>query len=292
MAAHPLIHECNHPGTSIEMNGPRSLFLWIAAVGALASYSPAQSPTQPAPAPTASQQQVVSKPKAYSEEQAERGEKLFRQDCSFCHGRDAMGGESGPNLTKSKLVRTDVDGDKIGQVIRAGRTTKGMPAFDRSDDQIMDLVAFIHTQQNSVHAAGGGRKGVEVADLQTGNVQAGKQYFDGAGGCSKCHSPTGDLAGIATRYKGLELEQHMLYPEGAKSKVTITPKSGESITGTLAYQDEFTIALRDASNNYKSFRVRDVKFKVDSPADAHAELFPKYTDSNIHDLMAYLQTLQ
>lgn len=256
---------------------------------AITNLAVAQTPAQPA-APATPQGAVA--PKSYSQEQVERGEKLFRQDCSFCHGRDAMGGESGPNLTRSRLVRADVDGDKIGPVIRNGRLTKGMPAFDRSDDQIMDLVAFIHTQQNNVHAAGGGRKGVDVADLQTGNAEAGKQYFDGAGGCSKCHSPTGDLAGIATRYKGLELEQHMLYPEHAKSKVTITPKSGEPISGTLAYQDEFTIALRDSSDNYRSFRVRDVKFKVDSPADAHAELFPKYTDANVHDLMAYLQTLQ
>jgi cytochrome c oxidase cbb3-type subunit 3 len=269
------------------MNILRPLFCWIALLTAPVSLALAQTPTPPSPAA-----QGAALPKSFPQEQVERGEKLFRQDCSFCHGRDATGGESGPDLTRSKLVRTDVDGDKIGLVIRNGRTAKGMPAFERSDDQIMDLVAFIHTQQNNVHAAGGGRKGVDVADLQTGNVEAGKQYFEGAGGCSNCHSPTGDLAGIATRYKGLELEQHMLYPERAKSKVTITPKSGEAIIGTLAYKDEFTIALRDSSDTYRSFRIRDVKFKVDSPADAHAELFPKYTDANIHDLMAYLQTLR
>jgi cytochrome c oxidase cbb3-type subunit 3 len=269
------------------MNILRPLFCWIALLTAPVSLALAQTPTAPSPAA-----QGAALPKSFPQEQVERGEKLFRQDCSFCHGRDATGGESGPDLTRSKLVRTDVDGDKIGLVIRNGRTAKGMPAFERSDDQIMDLVAFIHTQQNNVHAAGGGRKGVDVADLQTGNVEAGKQYFEGAGGCSSCHSPTGDLAGIATRYKGLELEQHMLYPERAKSKVTITPKSGEAIIGTLAYKDEFTIALRDSSDTYRSFRIRDVKFKVDSPADAHAELFPKYTDANIHDLMAYLQTLR
>jgi cytochrome c oxidase cbb3-type subunit 3 len=264
---------------------------WIALLAALSTLAAAQAPTQPA-APPATAPQLAVVPKSYPEAQIESGEKLFRQDCSFCHGRDAMGGESGPNLTRSKLVRADVDGDKIGPVVRNGRPAKGMPAFERSDEQIMSLVAFIHTQQNNVHTNGGGRKGVDPADLQTGNVEAGKQYFNGAGGCSNCHSASGDLAGIATRYQGLELEQHMLYPEHAKSKVTITLKTGVPITGTLAYQDEFTIALRDSSDNYRSFRIRDVKFKVDSPADAHAELFPKYTDANVHDLMAYLQTLR
>ena len=58
----------------------------------------------------------------------------------------------------------------------------------------------------------GGRRGVEVSDLQTGNVEAGRQYFNGAGTCSTCHSPTGDLAGIADRRKGLDLLERMLYP--------------------------------------------------------------------------------
>ena len=40
----------------------------------------------------------------------------------------------------------------------------------------------------------GGRRSVDVADLQTGNAEAGKRYFDGA--CARCHSPTGDLAGV------------------------------------------------------------------------------------------------
>jgi cytochrome c oxidase cbb3-type subunit 3 len=35
-----------------------------------------------------------------------------------------------------------------------------------------------------------------------------------------------------------------------------------------------------------------VKYKVDSPVDAHVDLFGKYTDADIHNLMAYLQTLR
>ncbi len=230
--------------------------------------------------------------KKYPPDLVKAGASLFRQDCAFCHGRDAMGGESGPDLTRSKLVTADVDGDKIGHVILNGRPDKGMPPFDRSDEQIASLVAFIHTQQDSQHDRGGGRKGVDVADLQTGNAEAGKNYFNGAGGCSKCHSATGDLAGVASKYQGLELEQQMLYPKHAESKVTVTPASGVPVAGKLAYQDEFTIALTDASGNYRSWRTRDVQFKVDSPVDAHAEQFPKYTDDDIHNLMAYLQTLR
>jgi cytochrome c oxidase cbb3-type subunit 3 len=235
--------------------------------------------------------------KTYFPELVQKGKALFQQDCSFCHGRDATGGESGPDLTRSKLVAADVKGDKIGPVVRNGRLEKGMPPFDRSDDQIAALAAFIHTQRkNAMSAAGlrgeGGRKGVDPSDLQTGNAEAGKQYFNSAGGCSNCHSPTGDLAGIASRHQGLELEELMLYPKHAKSKVEVTLASGQTMNGTLAYLDEFTVGLVDADGVYHSWRAADVHYKVDEAVNAHVDLFSKYTDDDIHNLMAYLQTLR
>lgn len=255
--------------------------------------SPAQTTNRkPQPSKTSS----VSSAKAYSPELVQKGKTLFQQDCSFCHGRDATGGESGPDLTRSKLVVADVNGDKIGPVVRNGRLEKGMPPFDRSDDQIAALVAFIHTQRSAMSAAGprgqGGRKGVDPSDLQTGNAEAGRQYFNGAGGCSNCHSPTGDLAGVASRHQGLELEELMLYPKHAKSKVEVTLASGQTMNGTLAYLDEFTVGLVDADGVYHSWRTADVHYKIDEAVNAHIELFSKYTDDDIHNLMAYLQTLR
>jgi cytochrome c oxidase cbb3-type subunit 3 len=234
--------------------------------------------------------------KSYPPDLVDAGRTLFRQDCSFCHGRDATGGETGPDLTRSRLVTQDMNGEKISAVVRSGRPDRGMPPFDLSADQVNSLVAFIHTQQNKAMAAAGrggngGRRGVDPSDLQTGNVEAGIKYFNGAGGCASCHSPTGDLAGIASRYRGLKLEEQMLYPERAKSKISVTLASGQTITGTLAYQDEFTIGLTDSSGAYHSWRTRDVHFTIDAPANAHVELFSRYTDADIHNLMAYLQTL-
>ena len=222
-----------------------------------------------------------------------RGKPLFARNCSFCHGRDAAGGESGPNLTRSRLVMWDVRGDKVRAVIHDGRPEKGMPPFPRlTIPQVNDLIAFIRNQAKQLSAKPGGRRGVEVADLQTGNVDAGKAYFNGPGKCSSCHSPTGDLAGIATRHEGLELEMQMLYPQNAKAKVTVTTTSGETLTGTLTYKDEFHIAMTDAAGWYHSWPVDAVQYKIDSPLDAHIDQFEKYTDKDIHNLMAYLQTLR
>jgi cytochrome c oxidase cbb3-type subunit III len=177
-------------------------------------------------------------------------------------------------------------------VIRNGRPDKGMPRFNLSDQDLAGLVAFIHNQRNQAAAHPGGRRGVSVSDLQTGNVQSGKEYFNGAGGCSSCHSPTGDLAKVAAKYQGLALEQRRLYPARATAKVTVTLPSGQTMAGKLAYRDEFTVGLRDADGWYHSWPTSEVKYQVDAPAEAHVELLGKYTDDDIHNLMAYLQTLR
>ena len=222
------------------------------------------------------------------------GSSLFQQNCAFCHGRDAAGGETGPDLTRSKLVAGDRGGDKIAEVVLNGRTEgeKKMPAFKFSDSEISAVAAFIHEEKTKAMSRPGGRRGVDVADLQTGNVAAGKKYFQGSGGCSSCHSPTGDLAHIAARYEGLQLEQQMLYPRDVKSKVTVTLPSGEIATGTTAYLDEFTVGLIDKTGRYRSWPTATVKYSVDSPVEAHVAQFPKYTDADVHNLMAYLQTLR
>ncbi|HKV82561.1 MAG TPA: c-type cytochrome [Candidatus Sulfotelmatobacter sp.] len=260
-------------------------------------FAAAQTTSHNTPSSTSAKpRRSTSDTKSYPPSLVQQGAALFRQDCSFCHGRDATGGESGPDLTRSKLVAADVNGNKIASVVRSGRPDKGMPPFDRTDQQIASLVAFIHTQQNALaqdrRKGKGGRKGVDPEDLQTGNVEAGRKYFEGAGGCAGCHSPTGDLAGIASRFNGLELEEQMLYPRHAKSKVTVRLASGQEIPGTLAYLDEFTVGLTNAEGVYQSWRTRDVHYKLDAPVEAHLDLFNKYTDDDVHNLMAYLQTLR
>lgn len=234
------------------------------------------------------------KPAAQSESQAtvDAGQTLFLQNCAFCHGRDAAGGETGPDLTGSKLVARDVRGDKISSVIRNGRPEKGMPRFNLSDQDIVALVTFIHHERDEAEAHPGARRRVDVSDLQTGNAEAGKQYFNGAGMCSSCHSPTGDLAGVAKRYQGLKLEERMLYPEKARARILVTLPSGERISGTLAYRDEFTVGLNDAKGWYHSWPANEITYSTEDPAEVHVRLLGKYTDMDIHNLMAYLQTLR
>ena len=234
----------------------------------------------------------------YSSEQIQAGQALFAAQCSFCHGRDAGGGEGGPDLIASVLVAQDEHGEKIGPVIRNGRPDRGMPAFDHTDEQLAAIVAFIHDRK--AKAKEGRRRTVDIADLQTGNAEAGMRYFNGTGGCVKCHSPSGDLAGLAGKLQGLELLRRMLYPgsgrsprpTGAVATATVTLPSGQTVTGELAYRDEFTIALIDLSGWYRSWPASQVKSMVTNPLEAHIEQLTKYTDEDIHNVLAYLQTLR
>ena len=165
---------------------------------------------------------ATATPQSYSPEQVRAGQPVFAAQCGFCHGRDAMGGETGPDLTRAASVAADVRGDTLGPIVRGGRSEKGMPAFSLGDGDLAAVVAFIHDQKAKAESLTGGRRAVDIADLQTGNAEAGKTYF--AGACSRCHSPGGDLAGIAKRLEGLALLQRMLYPtlkDGAGSRAKV-----------------------------------------------------------------------
>jgi len=244
------------------------------------------------PAVTVGSQGPVPVHAKFSTEQVEAGSTAFVQNCGFCHGKDASGGESGPDLTRFKVVSSDNNGEAIGAVIRNGRPTKGMPAFPLDDAQIANLVAFIHAQQDIAMSQSGNRKGVDEADLHTGNATEGKRYFEGTGGCTKCHSATGDLAGVAGRFNGLRLEMQMLYPREAKQTVHVKTPSGQTLEGSLEYQDEFTIGMKDASGTYHSWPTKAITFKVDNPLQAHVDALSKYSDDDVHNVLAYIQTLK
>ena len=251
----------------------------------------------PTPVPARAQQTVGSQGPLpehakFTAAQIDAGGTLFVQNCAFCHGKDAGGGESGPDLTRSKIVSSDKNAEAIGPVIRNGRPEKGMPRFSLSDPEILSLVAFVHSQQDKAMSQTGVRKGVEDSDLTTGNAEAGKQYFEGKGGCVACHSATGDLKGIASKFTGLRLEEQMLYPRDAKAKITVKTHAGETLTGTVEYQDEFTIGMKDSFGSYHSWPVSAVTYKIDDPADAHVTAMSKYTDDDIHNVLAYIQTLK
>ena len=250
---------------------------------------PGQSPASQ-PRPKAATQQT------YTAEQIRGGEVQFGAQCGFCHGKDAAGGESGPDLTRSELVAQDAHGDKLAPMIRAGRPNAGMPAFSSlSVADLNAIVAFLHSQMDKFAELGGGRRSVDPADLATGNAAAGREYFNGEGKCSSCHSATGDLAGIGKRLQGLNLLRRMLYPSGPGTpppRATFLLPSGQTVVAPVAAEDEFSVTVLDPLGARQTYQRSAVKVKIDDPLSAHFDRLAQYTDADIHNVYAYLETLK
>ncbi|WP_263409423.1 cytochrome c [Terriglobus tenax] len=228
-------------------------------------------------------------------ENVQRGEKLFTSNCAFCHGPTAKGSTTGPSLIDSSLVRHDKDGDLIGGVLREGRPDKGMPQFaSLATSQVSDIVAYLHARVLATDSreTAGPKSGYQLKQLLSGDAVAGRKYFEGQGGCTKCHSVTGDLAGVASRYQPTELQAKILYPRGKASTATVTLRDGTVVQGTLAHADPFYIAVIDANGAYHSWERSQVKAAIHDPLGGHLELLGKYTNKDVHDLFAYLETLK
>lgn len=223
----------------------------------------------------------------------EHGRATFKSSCGFCHGDDATGNRA-PDLIRSSITSHDVNGDLLTPVIRAGRPDKGMPAFPTlKDKEVADIVTFLHSQafaaMHSAHVPGD----YPLAKLLTGDAARGKRYFDGEGGCTRCHSATKDLAGIAKKYPPIDLQQRLIYPGGEyKRTATVTLENGQRIEGTIKNLDEFNVAIVDGEGWYHSWPRDAVRVEVHDPMASHRELTERYTDRDVHDLFAYLETLK
>jgi mono/diheme cytochrome c family protein len=225
---------------------------------------------------------------------ASRGEKLYAPNCGFCHGEKARGA-GGPNLVRSALVLHDEKGELIGPLLAKGRPDQGMPAFPNfAEGQLYDIAQYLHLQVELVANRGIFKR----LNVVTGDAKAGEANFNGAGGCSACHSVTGDLAHIGSKYQAEQLQTRFVWPGGRGGgggrgqKVTVTLPSGESITGVLKALDDINVSIYDGSGNYRSWPREGLKIDMEDRLVAHRRLLEKYTDADMHNLTAYLANLK
>jgi cytochrome c oxidase cbb3-type subunit 3 len=222
----------------------------------------------------------------------ELGQSQFKSSCGFCHGEDATGSRA-PDLVRSAIVAHDEQGNLLAPTIRNGRPDKGMPAFPSlTEKQISDIVSFLHHQAYAASHSARVPGNYPLSKLLTGNAEAGKKFFFGDGGCSGCHSLDGDLKGISSRMKPIDLQQAIVYPSSShapKPTATITLKDGTRYEGEILHQDEFRISITSQDGWYRSFVVPDVEIAVHDPLEGHRALTSRYTDADVHNLFAFLE---
>jgi mono/diheme cytochrome c family protein len=237
-------------------------------------------------------------------EAEKRGQSSFVPACGFCHGTNATGGAQGPNLVRSTLVLHDQGtGKELGPMIHAGRPNKGMPPFpDMTEAQVHDIAQFLLGRTQ----AAANRMQYKIQNIVTGDPKAGQTYFQSH--CADCHSPSGDLVHIATKYDAATLQGRFLYPSNynpygfgpppdprAEKHVRVTLPSGETYAGVLARIDDFSVALRESSGVYRSWIYDDVngiRVEVQDPLAQHLALLRHYSDADMHNILAYLETLK
>jgi cytochrome c oxidase cbb3-type subunit III len=230
-------------------------------------------------------------PRATEPAMVERGRNLFTGNgCSFCHGADARGGNGGPSLLRSQRLLRDKQGEMIAEPILKGVPNTAMVAFPLKQAEIADIAEFLH----SFVTSGGDKARMLPAKFVTGNAAAGKRYFNQS--CASCHSVSGDLKGLATRYsEPRTLQQRWLMPSGgAPTTAIVTTPEGAKFNGKLVRIDEFLVTLELADGTQSTFD-RDgavPAVATHDPLAAHKDLLSHYADRDIHNLTAYLVTLK
>jgi cytochrome c oxidase cbb3-type subunit III len=232
--------------------------------------------------------------KMYPAEAIERGLAAYNSTCGYCHGERGKGGKAGPDLIASLVTLHDEDGVQIAKFVRAPEHSK-IVKIDAQDNQIADIAAYLHSRV--VYASGRGQ--VHVSEVLVGNAKAGEQYFNGTGGCNKCHSPSGDLKGVGAKYDPPTLQERLVMPRGGRGgggrgPATLTLPSGETVKGTPLLLTDFYVTMRLADGSTKTWaRNHGVpKVEIVDPLQAHVDIMTRLSDTDMHNLTAYLATLK
>jgi cytochrome c oxidase cbb3-type subunit 3 len=265
----------------------------------------------------------ITTSRAFDKASVDRGGKIFEAKCASCHGDNGRGGggKKGADLVRSTIVQMDHGGRELPEFLKFGRPEKGMPKFDLSHDEGVDLATWLHYQVTVAADRGAYVK----YNIFSGDAKAGEAFFNGpVGKCNTCHSVTGDLKGIgeknnhdAPTLQGAILAGGRAFgrgggrggrggggggappgeggggaPAGSGPGVTatVTLKSGEKFTGAPALINDFVVEIRLPNGDTKTWLRNGEWPKVTQTnrLQAHIDLMLKYTDDDIHNLAAYL----
>jgi cytochrome c oxidase cbb3-type subunit III len=286
---------------------------WIApqvffGQAAPAANPPVNPPARPRPAERVGgfvpgQQRPPEDPAA-----VERGNKIYGLSCRSCHGADLRGGDmGGPNLLRSQLALSDKEGELIVPVIKGSLQAGGMPAIPMSTEDAKAVASYVRSVLGTIGSQGRPpATGQSPETILVGNAGKGEAFFQAK--CSGCHSATGDLRGIGSRYADPKVLQNTWVAGGrtGRGANVSTSDSKRAVTATVAVAgnapvegkviriDDFFVTLVMSDGSQRTFR-RDndtAKVEVRDPVKAHRDLLSVYSDADMHDVTAWLVTLK
>jgi cytochrome c oxidase cbb3-type subunit III len=237
-----------------------------------------------------------------------RGKALYETNCASCHAPDLRGAPTGTNLLRSGTSLSDQHGELVGKAVASHNPKINLVELDS-----VAVAEYIHSVLATTGGQGSppGRNPVGVQlNILVGDSKAGEAYF--AKGCASCHSVTGDLKGLATKYPDPRSLQNAWVAGaaaanpfggggrgggGAGNPVTVTMPDGRKFEGKLVRKSDFLVILTVADGTRKSIaRDGDVpKVEVKDPNEAHKKMVLALDDpenKNLHDVTAYLATLK
>ncbi len=237
-----------------------------------------------------------------------RGRAVYGVNCAACHGGDLRGGDQGgPSLLRSLAALSDQHGEVIAPIVRGARQDKGMPGFKLNDSDVTAIAEYIHSVLSMVgsQARPPGAADPGTLNVLVGSASAGQVYFQAK--CASCHSITGDLKGIASKYSDPRTLQNTWVSGGGRggrggrgggptkpTPVTVTLSNGQKLEGTLIRKDDFivTLTLADGTRRSVTRNGEMPKVEVHDPDAAHKKLVPTLEDKDMHDVTAYLATVK
>jgi cytochrome c oxidase cbb3-type subunit III len=209
-------------------------------------------------------------------------------------------------------VQSDEGGTQLAAFLKVGRPDKKMPKFDLPDQDAVDIATFLHSTIDAVSNRGR----YQILNILVGDPKAGEAFFNGAGKCGACHSAAGDLKGVAAKYEDAAvLQGRLVMPRGRRRRgpptpgqsegppwleptavaATVTPASGEPATGPLVRLTDFDVTIYDPATHEMRSWLRTngaPAVSLSDPLQAHVDMLRRWTDSDLHNVTAYLATLK
>ena len=221
------------------------------------------------------------------------GQRVFRAQCGRCHGRDAKGNDEtgAPDLTSGGL-EANTDQALFG-VIREGIPNTAMIGISprASDQTVWQIVSYIKSLN------------LDPSDYNlAGDVNRGRQLYNGKGSCTNCHMVDGDggrlgpdLSTIGSRLDPDQLRIAITDPaEDVLPRwwtMRITRADGSVIEGLRMNEDTFTVRIMDNDENLWNF----LKSEIRSSERIKTSTMPNadsLTSGEVDDLVAYVFSLR